>query len=145
MSVNLPAQLSITIFVFPLVVFNSLSEIIISDRTNMTTQQLKGVLHIVKEHTGCHFSLQSSWKFSVTVETSHCMQGSCLGHWSYLFPSDILSSLCSALCLQPVSWLPVHSLKILNGTAQFRIFAKKKKKHTEEWGINKDDPEIKLD
>lgn len=51
--------------------------------------------------------------------------GSCLRHWSYLFPSDIPSSLCRALRLQPVSWLPVHSLKSLNGTALLREDLKK--------------------
>lgn len=76
-----------------------------------TTQQQKRVLYTVSfAETRLPFLFIIFKKLhSITVyywnrdtpNPSVCMRGSCLGHWSYLFPSDILSSLCSVLCLQP--------------------------------------------
>lgn len=84
----------------------------ISDRADMTTQQLRGVLHIVWT-TRAAISL--CIQLSLTVYYGDWGGGaapipqpahrSCLWHWSYLFCSDILSLLYSAPCLQPVSWL----------------------------------------
>lgn len=95
----------------------------ISDRADMTTQQLRGVLHIVWT-TWAAMSLYIQLSLTVYYgdwggcsNPPACSHRSCLGHWSYLFSSDILSLLYSALCLQPVSWRSVYSPKHLNGAA----------------------------
>lgn len=108
----------------PLVVFNSLSSMRLrlrqSRHDNTATQRSSSYC---LDYTGCHLSSHSVvsnsllWRSGGCSNPPACTHRSCLGHWSYLFSSDILSLLYSVPCLQPVSWLSVSSPKHLNGTA----------------------------
>ncbi len=130
MPVNVAAQLSTIIFTFPLVVFNSLSSVKSSSQTDQTWQHNnRGDFFVLFETYGLPFLFTIFMKvvsnsllrrLGDDSKPPAWTQGSCSGLSSYLFSSDILSSLCSVLCLQPVSWLPVHSLKCRNGTVQLR-------------------------
>lgn len=106
---------------------NSFSEVIISNRADMTAQEL--VLSLGIYRLPCLFTIFMKIYFknllSLRLQYSKlracALHGSCWGHWSYLFPY-ILSSLCSVRSLWPVNRLHVHSLKSLNRTALLKRF-----------------------
>lgn len=120
--VNPPAQLLTIIFIFPLVVFNSLPSVKSSSQTDRTRQHNNTKEFLVLFGA---YGLPSLFTIFMKVVSNSLLrrQGATpnpqpvrrdtYAAWdfrSYLFPSDIISLLCSVPCLQPVSWLPVHSL-----------------------------------